>query len=194
MEWFSLDFGGTDHEFFHLSWGFQVQKHFQWNSPPVKYDAFHMVMYDLWLRHHVIKYWLQMHISLTPVNYYFSYIRFSQNPRFWVIENLYWSFRVHFIYPCSFFPCGSSALTLFFGFVLLHYGSVWCVNKTKTENVLLHLSCCTNLPWNIKLQEYPLYSVLLFRDKHVRFASEGSHLECPSLESIAGDPSLLRSY
>ncbi|KAJ6304730.1 hypothetical protein OIU78_020325 [Salix suchowensis] len=33
-----------------------VKKHFQWNSPPVKYDAFHMVMYDLWLRHHVIKY------------------------------------------------------------------------------------------------------------------------------------------
>lgn len=33
-----------------------VQKHFQWNSPPIKYDAFHMVMYDLWLRHHVIKY------------------------------------------------------------------------------------------------------------------------------------------
>ena len=35
---------------------YQVQKHFQWNSPPIKYDAFHMVMYDLWLRHHVIKY------------------------------------------------------------------------------------------------------------------------------------------
>ncbi|KAF2295805.1 hypothetical protein GH714_034061 [Hevea brasiliensis] len=34
----------------------EVQKHFQWNSPPIKYDAFHMVMYDLWLRHHVIKY------------------------------------------------------------------------------------------------------------------------------------------
>ncbi|KAM7529377.1 hypothetical protein LguiB_032787 [Lonicera macranthoides] len=34
----------------------KVQKHFQWNSPPVKYDAFHMVMYDLWLRRHVIKY------------------------------------------------------------------------------------------------------------------------------------------
>ncbi|KAL3845115.1 hypothetical protein ACJIZ3_002518 [Penstemon smallii] len=33
-----------------------VQKHFQWNSPPVKYDTFHMVMYELWLRHHVIKY------------------------------------------------------------------------------------------------------------------------------------------
>ncbi|CAL1377461.1 unnamed protein product [Linum trigynum] len=34
----------------------KVQKHFQWNSPPVKYDAFHMVMYDLWLRRHVIRY------------------------------------------------------------------------------------------------------------------------------------------
>ncbi|XP_034903194.1 probable glycosyltransferase At3g07620 [Populus alba] len=35
---------------------FMVQKHFQWNLSPVKYDAFHMVMYDLWLRHHVTKY------------------------------------------------------------------------------------------------------------------------------------------
>ncbi|KAI4314439.1 hypothetical protein L6164_027347 [Bauhinia variegata] len=34
----------------------KVQKHFQWNSPPVQLDAFHMVMYDLWLRHHTIKY------------------------------------------------------------------------------------------------------------------------------------------
>ncbi|XP_008800113.1 probable glycosyltransferase At5g03795 [Phoenix dactylifera] len=34
----------------------EVQKHFEWHSPPVPYDAFHMVMYDLWLRHHVIKY------------------------------------------------------------------------------------------------------------------------------------------
>ncbi|KAI3462145.1 hypothetical protein Pfo_018808 [Paulownia fortunei] len=34
----------------------KVQKHFHWNSPPVKHDAFHMVMYELWLRHHVIKY------------------------------------------------------------------------------------------------------------------------------------------
>ncbi|XP_051127396.1 probable glycosyltransferase At5g03795 [Andrographis paniculata] len=34
----------------------KVQKHFQWNSPPVNHDAFHMVMYELWLRHHVIKY------------------------------------------------------------------------------------------------------------------------------------------
>ncbi|KAF8691326.1 hypothetical protein HU200_040453 [Digitaria exilis] len=34
----------------------QVQKHFVWHSPPVPYDAFHMVMYELWLRHNVIKY------------------------------------------------------------------------------------------------------------------------------------------
>ncbi|CAK7355286.1 unnamed protein product [Dovyalis caffra] len=34
----------------------KVQKHFQWNSPPVSFDAFHMVMYDLWLRRHVVKY------------------------------------------------------------------------------------------------------------------------------------------
>ncbi|KAK9287277.1 hypothetical protein L1049_015690 [Liquidambar formosana] len=34
----------------------KVQKHFQWNSPPIRFDAFHMVMYELWLRHHVIKY------------------------------------------------------------------------------------------------------------------------------------------
>ncbi|KAE8010495.1 hypothetical protein FH972_006863 [Carpinus fangiana] len=34
----------------------KVQRHYQWNSPPIKYDAFHMVMYELWLRHHGIKY------------------------------------------------------------------------------------------------------------------------------------------
>lgn len=34
----------------------KIQKHFQWNTPPIKYDAFHMVMYDLWLRHYLIKY------------------------------------------------------------------------------------------------------------------------------------------
>ncbi|CAK7355310.1 unnamed protein product [Dovyalis caffra] len=33
----------------------QVRKHFNWNSPPVKYGAFHMVMYELWLRRHTIK-------------------------------------------------------------------------------------------------------------------------------------------
>ncbi|WRX14948.1 GPI transamidase subunit PIG-U - like 1 [Theobroma cacao] len=34
----------------------QVQRHLQWNSPPIKYDAFHMVMYQLWRRRHVTKY------------------------------------------------------------------------------------------------------------------------------------------
>lgn len=34
----------------------KVQKHFQWNTPPIKYDAFHLVMYELWLRHRVIRY------------------------------------------------------------------------------------------------------------------------------------------
>ncbi|RYR50128.1 hypothetical protein Ahy_A07g036704 isoform A [Arachis hypogaea] len=34
----------------------KIQKHFQWNTPPISYDAFHMVMYDLWLRHYTIKY------------------------------------------------------------------------------------------------------------------------------------------
>ncbi|XVE93605.1 hypothetical protein REPUB_Repub01dG0208700 [Reevesia pubescens] len=34
----------------------QVQRHLRWNSPPIKYDAFHMVMYQLWLRRHVSNY------------------------------------------------------------------------------------------------------------------------------------------
>ncbi|KAK8941774.1 putative glycosyltransferase [Platanthera guangdongensis] len=34
----------------------EVQKHFEWHSPPVPFDAFHMIMYELWLRHRVIKY------------------------------------------------------------------------------------------------------------------------------------------
>lgn len=34
----------------------QVRKHFEWHSPPVKYDAFHMVMYELWLRRFAIRY------------------------------------------------------------------------------------------------------------------------------------------
>ncbi|KAI3941779.1 hypothetical protein MKW92_007916 [Papaver armeniacum] len=34
----------------------KVQKHFQWKSPPTRYDAFHMVMYELWLGHLVIRY------------------------------------------------------------------------------------------------------------------------------------------
>ncbi|CAK7355330.1 unnamed protein product [Dovyalis caffra] len=40
-----------------LDWKkFSVQKHFEWNLTPVRLDAFHMVMYELWLRHHVTKY------------------------------------------------------------------------------------------------------------------------------------------
>ncbi|XP_002309856.3 probable glycosyltransferase At3g07620 [Populus trichocarpa] len=34
-----------------------VRKHFQWNLVPAKYDAFHMTMYDLWLRNHFTKYY-----------------------------------------------------------------------------------------------------------------------------------------
>ncbi|KAL0357007.1 UNVERIFIED_CONTAM: putative glycosyltransferase [Sesamum calycinum] len=34
----------------------KVQKRFRWNSPPVKYDAFHMVLYHLWLRRNVVRY------------------------------------------------------------------------------------------------------------------------------------------
>lgn len=34
----------------------KIQKHFQWNSPSVKPDTFRMMMYELWLRRHVVKY------------------------------------------------------------------------------------------------------------------------------------------
>lgn len=34
----------------------QAQKHFEWHTPPLKHDAFHMVMYELWLRHYTVKY------------------------------------------------------------------------------------------------------------------------------------------
>ncbi|XP_038680699.1 probable glycosyltransferase At3g07620 [Tripterygium wilfordii] len=41
----------TDTQYFSLQEGtHKVQKHFQWNSPPKRYDAFHMVMYNIWLR------------------------------------------------------------------------------------------------------------------------------------------------
>ncbi|XP_058080361.1 probable glycosyltransferase At5g03795 isoform X2 [Magnolia sinica] len=47
----------SDEEFVSLHKGLvEIQKHFEWHSPPVRFDAFHMVMYELWLRHHVIKY------------------------------------------------------------------------------------------------------------------------------------------
>ncbi|XP_038685230.1 probable glycosyltransferase At3g42180 [Tripterygium wilfordii] len=32
----------------------KVQRHFEWNSPSRRYDAFHMIMYELWLRHLVL--------------------------------------------------------------------------------------------------------------------------------------------
>ena len=32
-----------------------IRKHFQWNSPPREYDAFYMVMYELWTRRHVLR-------------------------------------------------------------------------------------------------------------------------------------------
>ena len=35
----------------------QVRKHLHWNIVPAKYDAFHMTMYDLWLRNHFTKYY-----------------------------------------------------------------------------------------------------------------------------------------
>ncbi|RDX91240.1 putative glycosyltransferase, partial [Mucuna pruriens] len=33
----------------------KIQNHFKWNTPPVSLDAFHMVMYELWLRRHLIR-------------------------------------------------------------------------------------------------------------------------------------------
>eukprot|EP01018_Ginkgo_biloba_P011043 Gb_34769 [translate_table: standard] len=33
----------------------KVKKHFEWHTVPVDYDAFHMVMYELWLRRHVLR-------------------------------------------------------------------------------------------------------------------------------------------
>ncbi|KAI0511800.1 hypothetical protein KFK09_012432 [Dendrobium nobile] len=47
----------TDDGFIALHKGLvEAQKHFEWHSPPLPFDAFHMVMHELWLRHHVIKY------------------------------------------------------------------------------------------------------------------------------------------
>ncbi|TKY71513.1 glycosyltransferase protein [Spatholobus suberectus] len=34
----------------------KIQKYFKWNTPPARLDAFHMVMYELWLRRHLIRY------------------------------------------------------------------------------------------------------------------------------------------
>ncbi|KAF7149238.1 hypothetical protein RHSIM_Rhsim03G0055700 [Rhododendron simsii] len=33
----------------------KVSKHFQWHGEPVEYDAFHMVMYELWLRRSYVR-------------------------------------------------------------------------------------------------------------------------------------------
>lgn len=33
----------------------KVRTHFQWHSPPLDFDAFYMVMYELWLRRSSIK-------------------------------------------------------------------------------------------------------------------------------------------
>ena len=36
--------------------GMAAAHHFAWNESPQPYDAFHMVMYQLWLRRHAIRY------------------------------------------------------------------------------------------------------------------------------------------
>lgn len=36
--------------------GHQAIKHLEWNTPPVAYDAFHLTLYELWVRRHSIKY------------------------------------------------------------------------------------------------------------------------------------------
>lgn len=33
----------------------KVRKHFQWNNPPLEYDAFYMVMYELWSERRVLR-------------------------------------------------------------------------------------------------------------------------------------------
>ncbi|KAL6517596.1 hypothetical protein OROMI_033297 [Orobanche minor] len=48
--------GGADYRMLHDNL-LKVQRHFQWNTPPVKYDTFHMVLYELWLRRNVIRYY-----------------------------------------------------------------------------------------------------------------------------------------
>ncbi|KAG0612312.1 hypothetical protein M758_6G017800 [Ceratodon purpureus] len=36
--------------------GLQASKHMEWNDPPAAYDAFHMTMFELWMRRHSVKY------------------------------------------------------------------------------------------------------------------------------------------
>lgn len=33
-----------------------ASKHFQWNQPPLPFDAFNTIMYQLWLRRHTVRY------------------------------------------------------------------------------------------------------------------------------------------
>jgi hypothetical protein len=36
--------------------GQQASKHMEWNVDPLPYDAFHMILYELWLRRYCIRY------------------------------------------------------------------------------------------------------------------------------------------
>ncbi|KAG8472175.1 hypothetical protein CXB51_036146 [Gossypium anomalum] len=53
--------GITNEEFAMLqSNALRVRKHFQWHTPPIDFDAFHMSMYELWKRRSVVR------VRLTP--------------------------------------------------------------------------------------------------------------------------------
>lgn len=45
--------------------GVAAAHHFAWNESPQPYDAFHMVMYQLWLRRHAIRYarWEEVEVA-----------------------------------------------------------------------------------------------------------------------------------
>ncbi|XP_065629324.1 probable glycosyltransferase At5g25310 [Quercus suber] len=43
----------ADAEFVALHKNSVKVRHFQWNSPPIRYDAFHMVKYELWFHRHI---------------------------------------------------------------------------------------------------------------------------------------------
>lgn len=36
--------------------GLQASKHMEWNNPPAAYDAFHMTLFELWMRRYSVKY------------------------------------------------------------------------------------------------------------------------------------------
>nr|KYP40432.1 hypothetical protein KK1_038242 [Cajanus cajan] len=36
--------------------GVGASRHLQWNRPPLPFDAFNTVMYQLWLRRHTVRY------------------------------------------------------------------------------------------------------------------------------------------